>query len=130
MATFDLRLGECDAFLVKARAGIAAGSHCSPSCPAHPLSTLKSMASTALEQQKRYEKLTNAAADAAPPWAAKYIRMLAPITGSIAAGAAVLWPYLVWALETGYQLYLITPTNLMMAMVGLVFCFFVIYVNS
>ena len=82
------------------------------------------MASTALEQQKRYEKLTNAAADAAPPWAAKYIRMLAPITGSIAAGAAVLWPYLVWALETGYRLYLITPTNLMMAMVGLVFCFF------
>eukprot|EP01048_Picozoa_sp_COSAG05_P003907 COSAG05_NODE_192_length_14608_cov_6.266386_8_plen_340_part_00 len=82
------------------------------------------MAATALAQKERFEKLTSAAADSAPPWAAKYIKMAAPAISSVATFAAAAWPCIHLACEKGYQVYLLTPTNLIMAAVGLVLCFF------
>lgn len=75
------------------------------------------------EQKTRIEKMVHAAGDKAPPWAAKYIKMMAPVIAIVLALVSASVPYVVAVVGVLYEVYLHTPTDILEVCVGFVFCF-------
>lgn len=75
------------------------------------------------EHKTRIEKMIHAAGDNAPPWASKYIKMLAPVIAILLALASASLPYVVAVAGVLYEVYKHTPTDLLEVGVGFVFCF-------
>ena len=70
------------------------------------------------------EKLTVGAADWAPAWAAKYIKLAAPVIGVLAKATATAWPFLIVANNWVAWVWLTTDPDLLRAAFGLWLCFF------
>lgn len=82
------------------------------------------MAATTKSQADRFEQMTLAAAEGAPPGLAKYIRMFAPAIKVLSTICMFLLPWIVMLATAVHKAYQLVPINLLYAFMGLVFCFF------
>jgi len=68
--------------------------------------------------------MIDAAADAAPPALAKYVKALSPVVAIVVTALEAVWPFYWWVLHSCYTAYHALPQDTVSAIVGLVFCFF------
>jgi len=89
----------------------------------HIVETEVHAAPSVTQRANRYAGMIEAMGEGKNPKLAGLLKTLAPIIGMIISLCQVMFPFFAMAARGCYQIYMKTPTDLLEATMGLVFCF-------